>query len=126
MDTIIDLTLIGFGHMVPISSTIYFNAASGNGEPIYREEYNGLTGIPIEIHLLPAFGRIGDTGDLTFWKYDNRLTEKGTWTTGSLPHTHRQVSRQPLSAAVSWQIAGAAFVPGVRQVILLQVAQMVV
>ena len=62
-----------------ILSTVYLNADSGNNEPVFGEDNNGLEGIPMEIHLPPAVAQVGDFGEATSWSYSNGWTGTGTW-----------------------------------------------
>ena len=80
----VDLLLnINTPQLVPsnlsILTTTYLNADSGNNEPVFAEDNNGLTGVPIEIHLPPDVAQVGDFGELTSWSYNNGWTETGTW-----------------------------------------------
>jgi len=65
------------------SATTYLNADSEDHEPVFIEEVvdevDRVTAIPIEIHLLPYFGQIGDGGEITSWLYSDGSTYYGTW-----------------------------------------------
>lgn len=79
VDTLIRVDIPELSLNLTILSTVYLNADSGNNEPVYAESNDGLTGTPIEIHLLPTVGQVGDFGELTSWSYDNGWIETGTW-----------------------------------------------
>ncbi len=78
-DTLLTIDTPQLNLILSVLGTIYFNAESGNNEPVFMEDNDGNTATPIVIHLPPAVGQVGDFGELTSWAYNDGSTATGTW-----------------------------------------------